>query len=122
MTSEPVKCPCCGQVTAPTDTVRVDLDVNRLYFGDRNVELVPRLAEVAHILSRRMPALVLHETIIGEMWGPQLNVNVAISTLRKLLKPLGIQIVNVWGKGFRMTADLSRSERLTQTEASYAHA
>lgn len=115
-------------MTRPTNDVVVDLDVNRLYFGDRNVELVPRLAEVAHILSRRMPGLVLHETIIGEMWGPlegdcaQLNVNVAVCQLRKLLQPLGIQIVNVWGKGFRMTADLSRSERSTPTEATYAHA
>ena len=117
MKSDTINCPCCGQVTAPTTAVVVDLNENVLRYAGHSLKLVCRLAEVAHILARRMPATVPMGDIIVKMWGgseaayADTNVKVAITQLRKTLRPIGLDIINTHSIGYRM-AELSQTMRV----------
>lgn len=119
MPSETIKCPCCGQLARPTGAFRVDLNENLLYFRDKSLPLVPQLTELAFILARRMPATVLHETLISAVWGAApledaLNsLKVAIPKLRTAIAPLGLAVINTKSRGYRMEimAAKSRTER-----------
>ncbi len=120
MTSEPVKCPCCGQATTPVDAVTVGLQENRLVYRGQSIPLWPRLAELAFVLARRMPETVSYDTIISAMWGEaegtdaSNSVKVAVHELRPKLAPLGLRIVNTKDRGYRLdvVTEMVRSERI----------
>lgn len=131
MQSEDRICPCCGQSAPPTDGVTVSLTENRLFYREQSIHLTSRLAELAFILAKRMPETVVTGSIIQQLWGDcegdfaDTNIKVAVCQLRPRLKPLGLQIVTTWGKGYRMVAlpVVSRTEGFsTVTGADYAQA
>lgn len=114
MTSDVIKCPCCGQKTAPGQ-VRVSLDENRLWFGEVTVVLPPRLAELAFILAKNMPCSVGNEQIAQAMWGglerfSDNNIKVAVCQLRPRLKAVGLSVATTHNRGYRMSR-MSRTER-----------
>lgn len=130
MKSDKIKCPCCGQVTAPTNAVVVDLTENVLRYRQHSIRLIPRLANLAYILSRRMPETVAREAIIAQMWGNMEgdyasgNLNVGVMHLRTVLRPFGLNIINTRSIGYRMV-EVSRTERpvsYSNTGAEHARA
>lgn len=126
MTSEPNKCPCCGQPVAG-GKIGMDLNENILRYDRHAIHLPKRLADLAFILVRRMPASVSREFIMHQMWGDrepdfaQENINVAICQLRKRVEPIGLRIITARGIGFRM-AEVSRTEITNPMEQAYAQA
>ena len=101
-------CPCCG---APVEAARplIDGDSRALIYKNKSVILRPVELKIASLLARRIPGTVTHDTIYAELWDPDLepddarnNVKVQIANLRVQLKPLGIEIVNVFCVGYRM--------------------
>lgn len=124
-------CPCCGQSAPPDDGVTVSLTENRLFYREHSIHLSARLAELAYILAKRMPETVVTGSIIQQLWGDcegdfaDTNVKVAVCQLRKVLQPIGLQIITTWGKGYRLAAlpMVSRTEGFsTVTGADYAQA
>ena len=122
MKSDTINCPCCCQKTEQSTEVRVDINENRLYYRENSVKLLNRLADLAYVLADRMPNTVPHDTIIRKMWGDvegdfaQTNVNVAVHQLRQVIRPMGLDIINNWGVGYRMT-EMSRTETTPRPNA-----
>lgn len=117
-------------MTANTE-IKVDLLEGEVSFDGRSVRLTRRLAKLADILVSQMPNTVAHETAAARMWGDKEidvegNLKVAVSHLRPLLRPLGLNIVINWGRGYRIEVApvLSRTERHPHhaTEAARARA
>lgn len=113
MKSDVIKCPCCGQGVPTTSAVVVSLEENRLVYRAQSIPLTPRLAELAFILARRMPATVAHEAIIGQMWGAmegdnaRVSLSVGIMHLRAALKPIGLDIINTREVGYRLARSVA---------------
>lgn len=104
--------------------VEVDLYEGEVHFQGRSVRLSRRLAKLTHILVSQMPNTVAHETVTARMWGDKEidvdgNLKVAISHLRPILRPLGLDVVNNWGRGYRLAAlpEMSQTERTDTTHA-----
>jgi DNA-binding winged helix-turn-helix (wHTH) protein len=105
----PTLCPCCKQPFVPSG-VSVDLHTNSLIANGQVIPLLPRLAEVAFILAKRMPEWVGHEVIIAQRWGnrstewAQTNLRATMPALRKAIRPAGLLIENSYGSGYRMVS------------------
>lgn len=127
---EQIKCPCCGQVAVVTGQVRVNLDTNTLYFRCRKVVLTPQLAELAHILTLRMPGPVAHYSIVAQLWGNDepddalATVRVLICKLRSKLLSVSLGVSNYQERGYALVAlpVLARSFSTPRTEDQHAHA
>lgn len=104
--------------------IQIDLLEGTLHFRGRSVYLSRRLAKLAHILVSHMPETVAHDTVTLRMWGDKEidvdgNLKVAVSHLRPILRPLGLNIINNWGRGYRLVVvpGLSQTERTETTHA-----
>lgn len=103
--------------------IQIDLLEGELEFQGRSVRLSRRLAKLAHILVSQMPNTVAHETVTTRMWGDKEidvdgNLKVAVSHLRARLRPLGLDVINNWGRGYRIaTPEMLQTERRETTHA-----
>lgn len=109
MMVRPSCCPLCGHsITELENKIIVDLTSNTVITPMGGVHLPPKEAELAFILVKRMPTFVYHEVLYTYLWGgqepalPDASLKVYISRLRKLLAPIGIEVENRTGCGYRM--------------------
>lgn len=102
------KCPCCGSDLAMTDRPIVSLDTNRLLAGGEIIQLTPREAEIAQMLSSRMPAPLDNESLISGIYGGMPTddayntIKQFVFRLRRKLAPAGLSIRTIWGQGHVM--------------------
>ncbi len=99
-------CPTCGQGLPETDDLRVD-PAGIVLRGSRYALLTQlefsvfeglRQASHRHVSKEQLLAgIYLHEQDEAEIK----IVDVVICKLRKKLKPLGVEIATVWGRGYR---------------------
>lgn len=101
-------CPTCGQ---PCEAIglRVDLDTNIVVRGDRWAQLTRQQAEILSIIADAGRRTVLQERILIRLCGwrdhpehGETLIRVQIARIRKRIEPLGIEIVSVYGKGYRI--------------------
>lgn len=68
--------------------------------------LTPRQADILRLLCKR--DLVTSETMLAVLYADEDRISnllsIFVHQLRGKLRPLGIQIENVWGRGYRLTA------------------
>lgn len=70
------------------------------------VTLQPQQAEILHILVKRSPKVVSHDSLIAALYGNAEDVptfaslKVAICRLRKRVAALPFEIKTAWGKGW----------------------
>lgn len=109
MIVRPQCCPTCGHVITDLENkISVDLTSNTVITLIGGVHLPPKEAELAFILVKRMPTFVYHEVLFTYLWGgqgpalPDASLKVYISRLRKLLAPIGIEVENRTGCGYRI--------------------
>lgn len=90
--------------------LRYDAQQERLWAGERPLELPPSAARILQVLMRHWPGLVNHEALTREVWGdtaPDAHaVRTHISSLRKILKEHGYPdlIRALYGRGYRLVA------------------
>jgi DNA-binding response OmpR family regulator len=100
-------CPCCGQKTVQKLPI-VDLDNNRVSFGDTRVYLSPTRTEMLHAIVSRYPRTVSRDTIVADMWGtcePEDAYNTLktqLCYLRRDTRELPFELVTVQSKGVRL--------------------
>lgn len=108
-------CPTCGGKLDNSGT-KVDLDDNFIMHNDRVSFVPPAVAEILHVLHKKMPAVVRRETIIKAVWGgldePEgvdRVLSVHVCRANKVLEPLGLAIETAWGTGYSLR-EKKRSE------------
>jgi DNA-binding response OmpR family regulator len=109
-----------------SSTVVVSLEENRLRFREHSIRLTSRLTDLAYALARRMPETVSHATITQQMWGADepdyadTNIKVSVTQLRNKIRPIGLDVENTWGRGYRLTIlpEMSQTERRETAHAS----
>lgn len=105
-------CPCCGQ-NVPDANLIVSLETNTASRGSRVAKLENGQADILSVLAAAWPGIVTHATIANALWGTSSGpsnesviVRVTISAMRKRIKPLGVKIVPVYGRGYRLEFDM----------------
>lgn len=107
MNSADNKCPCCGQAVKSAGII-VSLDSNSLSFNGEVVLLSPALAEIAFVLAARAPLPVWRSYIVERVWGAAekeptaKNLDVHICKLRQRIAVVGLRIVTVERRGYRL--------------------
>lgn len=101
-------CPTCGQPCRP-GALRVDLDNNIVIRGERWAQLTRQQAEILSIIVDARPRTLMQEQILIRLCGwrdhPEHGENlirVQIYRIKKRIEALGVQIVSVSGKGYRI--------------------
>jgi DNA-binding response OmpR family regulator len=103
-----MNCPCCGLELPSLPRPRVCLDTNTIVFRRQAIALGPQLAEIALVLSERMPAPVQYGTIIERVWGVMeeeltaSRLKMQVSLLRQQIRPLNLGIVTYRSRGYAM--------------------
>lgn len=102
-------CPCCGSsVERP---VIVSLDTNTISSPLGSVHVKPKTAEMLDTLVKKFPGSVRNDALGVAMWGngywdiDRNTLGVHVSIGRKILRPLGLEIVNCWNVGYRLSAN-----------------
>jgi DNA-binding response OmpR family regulator len=105
-----IACPCCGQKTAVKRPI-VDLTDNTIVWAGGRIDATGQEAEFISILAKSFGRAVAYDAIISGIYGggdePQDAKNILSihkSHLRKRLLRIGLQIQNVWGKGYALEA------------------
>lgn len=105
-------CPCCGQDTPDGRSLVVSLETNIASRWGRTVRLTPQQAEILHILSSRAPGTVREEPLVSGLYGysdppekPSKTLRVQMVHIRNAVAPLGVNIKNVFGIGYRLVLD-----------------
>jgi DNA-binding response OmpR family regulator len=98
------RCPCCG-FRPRKGPFHVDLDTNTFHYDGRTAKLSAMEAEVAYAIIATWPRHQTNERVVTMVWphneGDALNyVSVYVWKLKAKLKPLGLTIQTVWGKGY----------------------
>jgi len=97
-----MSCPYC----TPPKGVHVSLDENMLFAGKKRVRLSAMQTEIAYILRRAAPRVVLWPTLAAGVYGLAESsipsIKVTCSALRKKLAGTGIKIESVRQRGMRM--------------------
>jgi DNA-binding winged helix-turn-helix (wHTH) protein len=110
MTAPVVICPCCGGPVAPTRLL-VDISANRASRNGVTVTLSPRNTEILHLLDKAFPEPAPHGrlmlSLFGRSGGPESTdtLKVHISKLRRVIVPLGLAVISVWGAGYLLVID-----------------
>lgn len=101
-------CPLCHSPVNHTDLL-IDLDGRRASRLGQMIALPPLSAVVLEGLNRRHPSATSFDSLIMKMYGERdepefahVVLKVRISALRRLLKPLGIEIQNAYGFGYKL--------------------
>lgn len=101
-------CPCCGSAIAPRKGVLVSLDTNTAAVGTETLRLTPQQTELLYVLSKAYPRVAQRQSICANLWGvneceqPFKVIETRVCQLRKLLKPLGVEIETVRERGYRL--------------------
>lgn len=95
-----MNCPCCGQPLANRE-LSVSLDTNMVRVGNQCVKLTPMCAEILFVILGERPRSTTKEQLLRQVFGSQpkteasaISLQVAISRMRKKIRPLGIGIEN----------------------------
>lgn len=101
-------CPCCGGAVDPLALI-VDLETNTVSSGGVAARLPAAVIEFASVVVAAYPATVSKERLASAIWGlgrgpdSYLNtLNVHACRLRKALRPMGFDLLNVGGNRFRI--------------------
>ncbi len=105
-----MKCPCCGGPSLADDNLCVDLHTNTASYGGKSVELHPnKMAEVVYSIAGAWPKTASYVDLSLAVWGAldepmewRNNLRVYVSLARKALAELGLSIVVVPGRGYRL--------------------
>lgn len=99
-------CPCCGQDLPEDGALRID-DAGFVVFGGRVAKLTQAETEVFGMLRAARGAGVSRQSLLAALYPIEADeadikiIDVFISKLRKKLKPLGLEISTIWGRGYR---------------------
>jgi DNA-binding response OmpR family regulator len=110
----PCACPTCGQTLPEDGSLRVD--PAGVDWGGRFACLTRQEAGVLEQLRDARGAIVSKESLLSNLYVVEADeaeikiIDVFICKLRKKLKPLGVEIGTVWGRGYRL---VSRAEERT---------
>jgi DNA-binding response OmpR family regulator len=108
-------CPCCGRPLPDSDEVTLDPSGIVVRWG-RFAALTVHEYEILQTLRQNAPRIMTKEALLSAVYQlrqeePELKIiDVWVCKLRKKLKPLGINIDTVWGRGYRMLPAVARSE------------
>lgn len=102
------ECPVCHQAF---NFDQVTIHDNRVLFRGKTVELRPQLAAMLGVFAERVAQRVTYNELFDRVWGAHSRVkpnivSVQMCFLRKAIKPLGLEIINDWGKGWRLITPL----------------
>lgn len=83
----------------------VDLPTNTVHMGERSVRTTPAIAELIQCLAEVAPRPVSLDRLISRLSGwhepiDATTLRVHISRARKMIQPLGAEIVNIRAKGW----------------------
>lgn len=115
----PAPCPCCGTITSDLKALNLLADRSSVVVSGREIIFSRTLFNLLSHLYRRMPNHVTHDSIMTVLYADNLEppfdatVKMHIMKLRRLLEPTELQIVTVWGIGYRlelMTTPHSKSK------------
>jgi DNA-binding response OmpR family regulator len=103
-------CPCCGQRLPVNQDVEVYLEKNTVVHAGLTAKLTSKQAEVAYILARRMPAPVPNDMMLDQLYGGATDAPVSAENclrvftckLRKAVRPIGLDVLNVYGRGYSL--------------------
>lgn len=103
-------CPCCRQALPATDDLLVDEIAGIVARGGRFATLTQREMSIFLMLRQRAGAVKSREDIFAGLYWlraegeePTLKIiDVLICKMRKKLNPIGVQIDNIWGAGYRI--------------------
>ena len=105
-----MKCPTCGQ-DYHADEVCVDPDTGIVYYQDKSAQLTHTEAKLMEALVRAMPRLLDRDQLMGAMYEGRIEdpdwkiVDVFICKVRKKLKGTGLDIHNVWSRGWQLVTE-----------------
>jgi DNA-binding response OmpR family regulator len=101
-------CPTCGQ-GIDANRLIVSLEANQITRGGVSIHVTPLEAEYMHVLAKRYPACARRSATIAEIYGAGHEPSDALSVirtitsrLRRKLKPIGVEILNVQAVGYRL--------------------
>ena len=111
-------CPCCGS-PQPASRVLVDVAGNQIAYRGRTIRTEAHVANLAQVLANRFGQVVTIDRIVVAMWPnvdtqpltTQKVIHVTVSKLRKLIKPLGLQIETVYSRGYRLKQEKQNAVR-----------
>lgn len=125
-----MKCPCCGEAMRKQTTILVDLNSNRLAVGwrDEEIQLLPREAEVLHVLETSMPRFVSGDEIRESVWGrygahdynPS-NLRIQIKKLRRKINPMDLEIVSHHASSLGYKLQRANSSNVPRDSGSDTH-
>jgi DNA-binding response OmpR family regulator len=105
-------CQCCGyDPTQDSQPLVVDLGSNTVTFhtDGASERLEPQLCEALYAIARDWPRIAPIERISHAVWGcwgnddlenPARTLRVYVTKLRRKLEPHGVDLFNVWGRGY----------------------
>lgn len=108
-------CPCCGQPLPDTDDLRIDPSGIVVRWGEY-ATLTRQEFDILEALRSAAPRMMTKEALLAALYQlrsdePEIKIiDVWICKLRKKLKPLGVNIETVWGRGYRLLPIVSRRE------------
>lgn len=94
-----MNCPCCGQPLANRE-LSVSLDTNMVRVGNQFAKLTPLCAEILFVILGERPRSTTKEQLLRQVFASRetetsaTSLQVAISRMRKKIRPLGIGIEN----------------------------
>lgn len=100
-------CPCCGAAINVRKPF-VDENTNRLVYGESSIHLAGIQARLVGLLCARAPGVVSSDSLIMHAWGDEEpedarhSLKVLLSQVRGFVRPLGLDIKNVYAVGYRL--------------------
>lgn len=99
-------CPCCGAAISAAKPF-VDLNTNRLVYGNKSVHLGKIEAAIVDKLCRRAPGTVDRDSIILHTWTDEPEdahavLKSTMNRIRRKLDLIGVTIESVYGVGYRV--------------------
>lgn len=91
----------------PPREIAVDLNSNTLLVGAHRLTVKTRIAEVLSVLVIAWPDTVVRERLSAKVWGlyeepsPK-AIETHVCNARRILRPLGWEIKNQYGVGYRL--------------------
>lgn len=103
-------CPCCGAAIKADSNTLVDIEMMLVIRNGYMAEMSNARFQIFHKLYQNRGRIVLREQLHDALYwekssdeDPDIKIiDVQISHLRKLLKPMGIAIETQWGRGYRL--------------------
>jgi len=111
-----MKCPCCKQDVPKDDRVRVDLYLNQIVFDGKMVQLTPKQADIAFMLTEKHPKPLSMSDLVSGLYGvgrihysprskdpdEEAVARAHVSYLKKQLKTLNLRVLGVYNRGYKL--------------------